>query len=197
MNCLADDRAVAAAKPHVTDITAEDWRGRDGPGADIRVSTEDRKTPRSPVTTKKGLSGLAPGAMQICVVLRRRYGGRNRQNLKGSRRFLPSNAGSVVFKPHLVRPCMPFRRFSVVGGIGYLIARYEPILPRHLVARYLYRICFAVTISDGTRGQIENDIKRAAAVGAREGDRFGERRDILRNHQDGSKNENPDQSFLL
>jgi hypothetical protein len=30
-NCPGDHRAVAAAKPHITDIAAEDWRRRDGP----------------------------------------------------------------------------------------------------------------------------------------------------------------------
>jgi hypothetical protein len=39
MNCLANYRAVAAAKPHITDITAEDWRGREGPVTDSCTAT--------------------------------------------------------------------------------------------------------------------------------------------------------------
>jgi hypothetical protein len=31
INCLADHRAGAAAKPHIADIALEDWRDRDGP----------------------------------------------------------------------------------------------------------------------------------------------------------------------
>jgi hypothetical protein len=62
MNCLADDRAVVAAKPHITDITAEeDWRARDGP---IRVILHCRKDSElfHRWTTVKDVTDLRLGA---------------------------------------------------------------------------------------------------------------------------------------